>query len=331
MAIAHYNQYPNHDKQRDPIGQYLLKIGRVPMLTHAQELELGVLIRNWMVLEERRQLIESSQGKLTDTQFCELADIPLNFYLEEREKGLRARDKMVRSNLRLVVSIAKKYQNRGLELMDLIQEGSIGAQRAAEKFDPEKGYKFSTYAYRWIQQGITRAIADKRRNVRLPVHLMEKVNRIKKARSCFAAQEGRFPTQSELAGVLEISEDQLVHILQVSQSEFSLNAPVGRSDDRELIEVWFDEECELSPEDELFKSECIEECHALLEKLPERERTVLKLRHGIGIDRPMSLAEIALVLGVSRARMRQIHTKAMRKLRSLKVKNQVQRNLGICG
>lgn len=262
----------------DSVGLFLREMARYPLLTQAQEIELA------------REIVKGGT------------------------RGEQAKRKLVRSNLRLVVSIAKKYLNRGVPFLDLIQEGAMGLMRAAEKFDYERGYKFSTYAYWWIRQGITRAIASQSRTVRLPVHMVEKLNQVRKARQVLSQELGRKPTKAELAAALEIDEDKLEQVLDVSQGTLSLHAWVGREEDTELMQLIEDAD-NIAPNDCLDHKLLCDRLNSVLDHLSDRERDIIKLRFGLTDGQHYTLSEIGELYHLSRERVRQIQAKAMRKLR----------------
>jgi len=298
----------------DSIRLYLQEIGRIRLLRADEEIELARKIADLLELERVR---EKLMGKLdrepNDTEWAEAVDMALPAFRRRLFVGRRAKDKMVQSNLRLVVSIAKKYMNRGLSFQDLIQEGSLGLIRAAEKFDHEKGYKFSTYATWWIRQAITRAIADQSRTIRLPVHLYETISRIKKTTKLLSQEMGRKPTEEEIATRMEMTIEKLRFIAKSAQLPISLETPIGKEEDSRLGD--FIESDGETPEDQVSKNLLREDLETVLSTLSPRERDVLRLRYGLDDGRMKTLEEIGQIFNVTRERIRQIEAKALRKLR----------------
>jgi RNA polymerase sigma factor (RpoD-like family) len=315
MGAARPSGY-NKTEQDDAVGAFFKEMARYPLLKADEEVELARRVR---FLEEWREtqatLKEKSGNQPTK------AEVAAEFSLTERQlenrlyQGRVAKRKMIRSNLRLVVSIAKRYLNRGVPFLDLIQEGAMGLNRASEKFDPDKGYKFSTYAYWWIRQAITRAIANDARTIRLPIHIVEKINKLKKAQRELKQQLGRNPSEVELAESLEIPPSQLRQLQQLRRQSLSLNHRVGKEEDTELMDLLEDEDNQ-SPEAKMNESMMRQEIWEVLgDVLTPREKDVISLRYGLTTSEPCTLEEVGNMFNLSRERVRQIQSKAMRKLR----------------
>ena len=298
----------------DSIRVYLQEIGRIRLLRPDEEIELARKIADLLYLEQEAETyFHENERYPSVSEWAEQVSMPCRSFKRRLKLGRRAKEKMVQSNLRLVVSIAKKYMNRGLSFQDLIQEGSLGLVRAAEKFDHEKGYKFSTYATWWIRQAITRAIADQSRTIRLPVHLYETISRIKKSTKTLSQELGRKPSEEEIAERMEMTIEKLRFIAKSAQLPISLETPIGKEEDSRLGD--FIESGTENPDQDVAKNLLREDLESVLATLSPRERDVLRLRYGLDDGRMKTLEDIGQIFEVTRERIRQIEAKALRKLR----------------
>jgi RNA polymerase primary sigma factor len=286
----------------DLVRHYLREIGRVPLLTALQEVELARRVEAGIFAEEKL-----SEGSGLP------AGLRAELELVARD-GARAKRQLIEANLRLVVSIAKRYAGRGLPFLDLVQEGNLGLIRAVEKFDYTKGYKFSTYATWWIRQAITRALADQARTVRVPVHVVEMINKIVRMQRHLLQEQGREPTPDEVAQRLDLAPDRVREVLRLAQDPVSIHTPVGETEDSELGDLIEDVDA-VSPEEAASFSLLRQHLDAVLETLGEREKRVVQLRYGLADGEMHTLEEVGQVFGVTRERVRQIEAKTLAKLR----------------
>ena len=294
----------------DSVRAYLRDIGRIPLLEHDEEIILGRKVQRLMEIKEQKEALN-----LDNEGLSEASDIPLKQIKKDIREGEKAKDKMVTANLRLVVSVAKKYTKRNMELLDIIQEGTIGLVRGVEKFDPGRGYKFSTYAYWWIRQGITRAIAEKSRAIRLPIHVTENLNKLKKAQRELSQINGEIPNVFQLSEYLGLTVDEIKDLMCKSRQPTSLEIKIGENRDTALIDL-LEDETQLP--DNLLETQYIkEDIRGLIRNLPDMQAAVISMRFGIGEDvmEPMSMTAIGQVLNMSRDRVRTLEQKALRGLR----------------
>lgn len=313
-TVKNHTENINAKFTADMVRTYLREIGRVPLLSREQEIVYGKQVQQMMVIVEAKEALR----KEIDHE-PSLAEWAAHVHHSETElnhlmvQGRRAKQKMIEANLRLVVAIAKKYQKRNMEFLDLIQEGTLGLERGVEKFDPTRGYKFSTYAYWWIRQAITRAIAQQGRTIRLPIHITEKLNKIKKVQRELAQKLGRSPTPVEIAQELELEPAQIREYLNMARQPVSLDVRVGDNQDTELQEMLEDD----GPSPEYYTTQEFlrQDLNNLLAELTPQQRQVVALRFGLEDGNEMSLAKVGERLNLSRERVRQLEHQALAHLR----------------
>ncbi len=290
----------------DPIKMYLREIGQIDLLDSVQEVTLSSSVQEGLAADEKLKAFKNGKIQLSDEEVESLND--------KVENGYRARDTLIESNLRLVVSIAKRYLGRGMQFQDLIQEGNMGLMKAVNKFDPNKGFKFSTYATWWIKQAITRAIADQARTIRVPVHMVETINKLVRTQRKLTQDLHREPTCEELAAELKISVEKVQQIQKIAQEPVSMETPVGEEDDSSLGDFVCDQDTP-NPLDYTINEAYREEINTVLKTLTPREEKVLRLRFGLTDGKPHTLEDVGKEFGVTRERIRQIEAKAIRRLR----------------
>ena len=299
----------------DLIRAYLHEIAQVPLLNHSQEIIYGKQVQRMRFMLTEKEKLEQQRGQsVNQLEWADgvgLSEDELNQILQQ---GQQAKTKMIEANLRLVVALAKKYLQWNLELLDLIQEGNLGLERGVEKFDPTKGYRFSTYAYWWIRQGITRAISQQARTIRLPIHVTEKLNQIKKTQRELAQKLGRSASTKEIALELGLESAQIREYFRIARQPLSLDMRIGDNQDTELSEMLKSDEA--SPEDYATQELMVQDVREMLQELKPKEQAVLSLRFGLEDGQELSLAKIAQKLNLSRERVRQLQNQALARLRS---------------
>jgi len=295
----------------DSVRAYLRDIGRIPLLEHDEEILLGRQVQRLMEIRTIKDELQLEDNK----DVSRVLDVPYKDLRKQIRDGEKAKDKMVTANLRLVVSVAKKYTKRNMDLLDIIQEGTIGLVRGVEKFDPGRGYKFSTYAYWWIRQGITRAIAEKSRAIRLPIHVTENLNKLKKAQRELSQINGQLPNVFELSEYLNLKVDEIKDLMCKARQPTSLEIKIGENRDTALIDL-LEDKTQL-PEMLLEQQFIKDDIRELVGELPEMQAAVISMRYGIGDDilEPMSMTAIGQVLNMSRDRVRTLEHKALKNLR----------------
>ena len=313
-TVKNHTENVNAKFTADMVRTYLREIGRVPLLSREQEIIFGKQVQQMMALLEAKEALSKEidhEPSLSEwAARVNQSETELNHLMVQ---GKRAKQKMIEANLRLVVAIAKKYQKRNMEFLDLIQEGTLGLERGVEKFDPMRGYKFSTYAYWWIRQAITRAIAQQGRTIRLPIHITEKLNKIKKVQRELAQTLGRSPTPTEIAKELELEPAQIREYLNMARQPVSLDVRVGENQDNELHEMLEDD----GPSPEYYTTQEFlrHDLNNLLAELTPQQRQVVALRFGLEDGNELSLAKVGERLNLSRERVRQLEHQALAHLR----------------
>lgn len=297
----------------DPVRMYLKEIGKVPLLSAEEEIELAKNMEAGAVAKEKIAILKSREENATEEELAEIKEEIKNLQ-KDLDAGDEAKKRLAEANLRLVVSIAKRYVGRGMLFLDLIQEGNLGLIKAVEKFDYRKGYKFSTYATWWIRQAITRAIADQARTIRIPVHMVETINKLIRVSRQLLQELGREPTPEEIAAEMNMPVERVREILKISQEPVSLETPIGEEEDSHLGDFIQDDNVPV-PADAAAFTLLKEQLEEVLGTLTEREQKVLTLRFGLEDGRARTLEEVGREFNVTRERIRQIEAKALRKLR----------------
>ena len=298
----------------DPVRMYLKEIGKVPLLSAEEEIELAKNMEAGAVAKEKIAILKSREENATEEELAEIKEEIKNLQ-KDLDAGDEAKKRLAEANLRLVVSIAKRYVGRGMLFLDLIQEGNLGLIKAVEKFDYRKGYKFSTYATWWIRQAITRAIADQARTIRIPVHMVETINKLIRVSRQLLQELGREPSPEEIAAEMNMPVERVREILKISQEPVSLETPIGEEEDSHLGDFIQDDNVPVPADSQAAFTLLKEQLEEVLGTLTEREQKVLTLRFGLEDGRARTLEEVGKEFNVTRERIRQIEAKALRKLR----------------
>ena len=306
IDIENFDILPSTIKYDDPVRMYLKEIGKIQLLTFDEETRLANVITDGNIAQEQLSSIEEEGYEIPESDLEKLRELV--------RKGEVAKNKLVEANLRLVVSIAKKYVGRGLQFLDLIQEGNMGLMKAVEKFDSNRGFKFSTYATWWIRQAITRAVADQARTIRIPVHMVETINKLVRVQRQLVQELSREPSPEEVADRMGIPVEKVQQIQKIAQEPISLEAPVGEEEDSSLGDFISDPTA-LDPYEYTAQEMLKKELNEVLQGLTDREEKVLRMRFGLLDGRQRTLEEVGREFGVTRERIRQIEAKALRKLK----------------
>ncbi|MFA7612575.1 MAG: RNA polymerase sigma factor RpoD [Acholeplasmataceae bacterium] len=304
--LEEIEKMPAYIRIDDPVRMYLKEIGRIPLLSADEEVNLAIRMEEGRYAKEQLAEIKETGREIPDAERVQLEQMS--------EDGLQAKNKMIESNYRLVVSIAKRYVGRGMQFLDLIQEGNMGLIRAVDKFDYTKGFKFSTYATWWIRQAITRAVADQARTIRIPVHMVETINKLVRTQRQLVQELSREPTAQEIGEKMEISAERVQQIQRIAQEPISLEAPIGEEEDSSLGDFISDTNT-LTPHETAVQEWIKKALDEVLETLTDREEKVLRMRYGLLDGKTHTLEEVGKEFGVTRERIRQIEGKALRKLR----------------